>query len=46
MGFEDKVCQYLPAFERHPDMSVEHLMSMRGGLDYDFNTPAMRNPWK
>jgi len=42
LGFEDRVCSYLPAFERHPDMTVEHLMSMRGGLDYDLNTPAMQ----
>ena len=43
MGFEDKVCQYLPEYARHPDMTIEHLMSMRGGLDYDFiNPPAMQ----
>ena len=43
MGFEDKVCKYIPAFERHPEMTVEHLMSMRGGLDYDLNTPALKD---
>lgn len=42
LAFEDKVCKYIPAFERHPEMTVEHLMSMRGGLDYDLNTPAMQ----
>lgn len=43
MGFDDRVSMYIPAFSRHPDMTVEHLMSMRGGLDYDMDTPAMRN---
>ncbi len=37
----DSVAKYIPAFARWPEMTVEHLMSMRGGLDYDLHTPAL-----
>lgn len=37
----DSVAKYVPAFARWPEMTVEHLMSMRGGLDYDLRTPAL-----
>lgn len=41
LRLDDRVAKYIPAFGRHPEMTVEHLMSMRGGLDYDLHTPAL-----
>ena len=41
LAFDDPVSKYIPAFAKHPAMTIEHLMSMRGGLDYDLNTPAL-----
>jgi CubicO group peptidase (beta-lactamase class C family) len=43
LRLEDAVCEYLPAFSKHPSMTIEHLMSMRGGLDYEFDIPAIRD---
>ena len=42
LGLDDAVCEYIPAFMKYPSMTVEHLMSMRGGLDYDLNIPAIK----
>jgi CubicO group peptidase (beta-lactamase class C family) len=42
LSLDDAVCEYIPAFSKYPSMTVEHLMSMRGGLDYDLNAPAIR----
>lgn len=39
---DDNVCTYIPAFSKYPSMTIEHLMSMRGGLDYDLQAPAIR----
>ena len=41
LAFDDPVAKYIPAFKKHPAMTIEHLMSMRGGLDYDLATPAL-----
>lgn len=41
LALGDSVARYIPAFARWPEMTVEHLMSMRGGLDYDLHTPAL-----
>ena len=41
LRFDDEVSKYIPAFARHPGMTIEHLMSMRGGLDYELRTPAL-----
>lgn len=41
LALDDSVAKYIPAFARWPEMTVEHLMSMRGGLDYDLHTPAL-----
>ena len=41
LNLSDAVCEYIPAFSKYPTMTVEHLMSMRGGLDYDLSTPAI-----
>lgn len=41
LALGDSVAKYIPAFARWPEMTVEHLMSMRGGLDYDLHTPAL-----
>lgn len=50
----DPVSKYLPAFKNltvmdgdkvrpaRTEMTIEHLMSMQGGLDYDLDTPAIR----
>lgn len=54
LKLDDPVSKYLPEFaeltvldgkETRPArtvMTVEHLMSMQGGLDYELNTPAIR----
>lgn len=42
LHLDDAVCEYVPAFSKYPSMTVEHLMSMRGGLDYDLQTPAIK----
>ena len=54
MKLSDPVSKYLPAFENltvldgettrpaRTVMTIEHLMSMQGGLDYELNTPAIR----
>jgi CubicO group peptidase (beta-lactamase class C family) len=42
LKLDDCVCEYIPAFSKYPSMTIEHLMSMRGGLDYDLNAPAIR----
>lgn len=41
LAFDDPVSKYIPAFAKHPVITIEQLMSMRGGLDYDLNTPAL-----
>lgn len=41
LSLSDAVCEYLPEFSRYPSMTIEHLMSMRGGLDYDLNAPQI-----
>lgn len=41
LAYDDPAAKYIPAFARHPEITIEHLMSMRGGLDYDLNTPAL-----
>ena len=41
LGFTDPVCRYLPGWKKHPEMTVEHLMSMKGGLDYDLRAPEI-----
>lgn len=40
LRFDDRTADFIPAFARHPDITVEQLMGMRGGLDYELNTPA------
>lgn len=35
LKLEDAVCEYLPEFSKYPTMTIEHLMSMRAGLDYN-----------
>lgn len=42
LALDDHVCEFLPAFSKYPSMTIEHLMSMRGGLDYDLEAPAIR----
>ncbi len=42
LRLDDHVCEYIAAFSKYPSMTIEHLMSMRGGLDYDLNAPAIR----
>lgn len=42
LNLSDAVCEYIPAFSKYPTMTVEHLMSMRGGLDYDLEAPAIK----
>ena len=42
LRLDDPVCEFIPEFCKYPSMTVEHLMSMRGGLDYDLNAPAIR----
>ncbi len=54
MRLDDPVSKYLPAYENltfldgetvrpaRTVMTLEHLMSMQGGLDYELNTPAIR----
>jgi CubicO group peptidase (beta-lactamase class C family) len=41
LALSDKVSKYIPEFSRHPTMTIQHLMSMTGGLDYDMETPAI-----
>lgn len=41
LRLDDAVCEFLPEFSKYPAMTVEHLMSMRGGLDYDLAAPAI-----
>lgn len=41
LSLDNKVCEYIPSFSKYPTMTIEHLMSMRGGLDYDLNAPAI-----
>ncbi len=38
---DDPVGKYIDSFKKYPDMTIEHLMSMRGGLDYDLEAPAV-----
>lgn len=44
MGLDDPVSRYLPEFARlqGTPLTVRHLMTMTGGLDYDFFRPALR----
>ena len=41
LSLSDRVCDYISEFSNHPDMTIEHLMTMRGGLDYDLEAPAI-----
>ena len=54
LRLSDRVADYLPAFGRltvqdgetvrpaRTELTLEHLMAMQGGLDYDRDTPAIR----
>ena len=54
ISLRDRVADYLPAYARltvqegdhvrpaQTVMTLEHLMAMQGGLDYDFQAPAVR----
>ena len=41
LGFTDPVSKYLPGWRVHPEATVEHLMSMKGGLDYELKAPEI-----
>ena len=41
LGFTDPVFKYLPGWRVHPEATVEHLMSMKGGLDYELKAPEI-----
>ena len=41
LGLSDAVCRYLPEYSKYPTMTIEHLMSMRAGLDYDLQASAI-----
>ena len=50
LHLEDELCEYLPEFEHmyvkdtlaKNKITIEHLMSMRGGFNYDLNAPGIR----